>query len=90
MGNPNCILGSWTWSPDLPSVAMKTVAGRQWSVRFARVEVESPVRALVECLLEGGAGGEADGGCRLIDERCVVIARRAELGGDAAAREQGV
>ena len=60
------------------------------SCPFVRVEVESPVRAFLECSCEGVAAGEADGGCRLVDERFVVIARRAEAGGDAAAGEHGV
>ena len=31
-----------------------------WSARPVRVELESPVRPLVECALERGAGDEAD------------------------------
>jgi hypothetical protein len=60
------------------------------SVGFARVEVESSVGALVECLLEGGPGGEADRGRRLINHRCINVATDSELGRDAAAGKHGV
>ena len=48
------------------------------------------MRTLVECILEGVAGGEADGGRRLVDERCVGTASGSEPRRDAAAWEYGV
>src|SRR5829696_8245359 len=54
------------------------------------VEVESSVGSSIEFLVETAAGGEAQGGRRLLGEAGVGGARRVELGGDAAAGEDGV
>jgi hypothetical protein len=51
--------------------------------------VESPVGARVECLLQGAAGGESEGGGGFVGE-CGGVASRVELGGDAAAGEDRV
>src|SRR5215212_6225215 len=54
-----------------------------------RVKVEPSAGALLQRLLERLAGGEVDDGPRLGGERGVGGASPLELGGDAAAREDG-
>jgi hypothetical protein len=52
--------------------------------------VEPSAGALLQLLLERLAGGEVNDGSRLGDERGVGSASPLELGGNAAAREDGV
>jgi hypothetical protein len=70
-----------------PGVAPPFIRGR--SSCCNGVEVESPVGARVECLLQGAAGGESEGGGGFVGE-CGGVASRVELGGDAAAGEDRV
>jgi hypothetical protein len=58
--------------------------------RACGVEVEPSARALLQRPLERLAGGEGKDGPRLGDERGVGSAGPGELGGHAAAREDGV
>src|SRR5215216_2882543 len=76
----------------MASAFLPVQVGGRWkrSSRLTGVEVELSVGAFVECVFEGVAGAEADGGCCLIAERRAADVRGAELGGDAAAREDGV
>src|SRR5690348_18061414 len=83
--------GDWSsdvCSSDLPSLAPACVR-RGRSSGCDRVEVELPVGARVECVLQAAAGGEAEGGGGLVGEGGGV-GGGVELGGDAAAGEDGV
>src|SRR5690348_18472998 len=62
--------GDWSsdvCSSDLPSLAPACVR-RGRSSGCDRVEVELPVGARVECVLQAAAGGEAEGGGGLVGE----------------------
>src|SRR3954463_15566646 len=63
---------------------------RRRSGSLVRVELEPPVGVFIECVLEFGAGDEADGGRRLACECGIDAARRSELGADTAAVEDAV
>src|SRR5690348_12962596 len=81
--------GLWLWRRRAASGPRRLCVRWGRSSCCDRVEVESPVGARVECLLQAAAGGEPEGEGGFVGE-CAGVAGGVELGGDAAAREDRV